>query len=643
MAQERILVIEDSSETQQLLAELVLEPNGYRSLVAMDGEEGLRLALQEHPILIILDLQLPGINGFEVLEELQKLSANIPVVFTSAHQSPELIVRAFRLGARDFVLKPFDPREMLEAIQRTLTAARSRKKQQQFTQQLQEDNQQFERQLQELKALYAIGRSVTSLLDLNRVLNRIVEAAIYVANAEEGMLMLLDDEGENLYLRAAKNVDESDVRNLRVRVDDSTVKRAIQTNQPVLLTADHIQIATGYMVKALLYVPLRVPERGVIGVLGVANREVEDSFFKQDIFLLSALADYAAVAIENAQLFSTAETERLKLETILREADEIIIVVDEENNILICNAAARVALNLAGVSPTLRPLEDILPHPVLHEMLVYVQETGQAVSREMSLDDERIFNAQLKPIEGVGRVLVMQDITYLKKLDSIKSEFVAIVSHDLRTPLTSIQGYVDLLSRVGPLNEQQQKCVGRVQESADTITELINDSLDIGRIGAGLDLDMSACDLREIILKAIGDARPQTDEKRQELYWKPPETLPLVLGNARRLRQVVDNLLINAIKYTQEEGWITVSATADNDHVVIHVADNGIGIPLAQQPHVFDKFYRVESDEVRDIQGTGLGLAIVKAVIEKHNGRVWVESKPGMGSVFSFILPALID
>jgi signal transduction histidine kinase/CheY-like chemotaxis protein len=643
MAQERILVIEDSSETQQLLAELVLEPNGYHAIAAMDGEEGIRLALQEPPVLIILDLQLPGINGFEVLEELQKLKVNIPVVFTSAHQSPELIVRAFRLGARDFVLKPFDPREMLEAIRRTLNAARSREKQQQFTQQLEEDNRQFERQLQELKALYAIGRSVTSLLDLNRVFNRIVEAAIYVTNAEEGMLMLLDDAEEELYLRAAKNVDESNARNLRVRVDDSTVKRAIQTNQPVLLTAGHIEVATGYPVKALLYVPLRAPERGVIGVLGVANREAGTSFSKQDIFLLSALADYAAVAIENAQLFGTAETERVKLETILREADEIIIVVDEENNILLCNAAARVALNLASVSLTPRPLEEILPHPVLREMLVYVQETGQAISREMSLDDERIFNAQLKPIEGVGRVLVMQDITYLKKLDSIKSEFVAIVSHDLRTPLTSIQGYVDLLSRVGPLNEQQQKCVARVQESADTITELINDSLDIGRIGAGLDLDMSACDLREIISKAIDNARPQTEEKLQELYWRPPETLPPVLGNARRLRQVIDNLLINAIKYTQEEGWITVSATEDNEHVVVHVADNGIGIPLAQQPHIFDKFYRVESDEVRDIQGTGLGLAIVKAVIEKHNGRVWVESKPGMGSVFSLVLPALQD
>lgn len=641
MSQKRVLIIDDSAETQQLLAELVLEPNGYRPLAALDGEEGLRLALEEQPDLIILDMQLPEMSGIEVLQALRQRNVDIPVIFTSVRESAESVVQALRLGARDYIVKPFAPQDMQQAIQRALATARLREERDQLTQQLLEANQQLQRQLQELNAVYAIGRSVTSLLDLNRVLNRVVEAAVYVADAEEGMLLLLDGESGELYLRAAKDVDEKVARSLRVRVDDSVAGRAMRTDRPVLLTGERAKVATGYLVKALLYLPLRVPERGVIGVLGVANREAERSFSERDIFLLSALVDYAAIAIENARLFETVEVERAKLEAVLREAQEAVIVVDEENNILLCNAAARAALDLAEANLLRRHVAEAIPHLTLREMFAQVRETGQAAHSEVPLKDGRTFNAQLTPIEGVGRVLVMQDITHLKELDRIKSEFVATVSHDLRTPLTTIQGYIELLPRAGPLNAQQREFIERAGESMQAITELIGDLLDVGRIEAGFDLEMMPCDLREVIEEAVKDFRPQAAEKGQDLRWQPPEALPLVQGNPLRLRQVMDNLLSNAVKYTQEGGWIAVSAVEDNGHVVVRVADNGIGIPPAQQPYIFDKFYRVESDETADIKGTGLGLAIVKAVIEKHNGRVWVESRPGVGSVFSFVLPAL--
>lgn len=635
MAQERILIIEDSSETQQLLAELVLEPNGYRPIVALDGEEGLRLALEEHPDLIILDMQLPKMSGIQVLEALHERNVSIPVILATIRESPELVVRSFRLGACDYVIKPFDPREMQEAIQRAFVVARERGERGQLA-------QQFRQQLQELNAVHAIGRSVTSLLDLNRVLNRVVEAAVYVAGAEEGMLLLLDSESGELYLRAAKNMDEEVVRGLRLRVDGSAARRALETNQPVLLTGEQAKITTGYQAKTLLYLPLEVPERGVIGVLGVVNRETERSFSERDSFLLAALADYAAIAIENARRFETAEGERAGLEAVLRETQAAIIVVDKDDNILLCNTAARVVLHLTEADLLRRPVGEVIPYPALCEIFSQVHETGWTVYKEVYLNDGRTFNVQLTPIEEVGRMLVMQDITRLKELDRVRSEFVVTISHDLRTPLTTIQGYVELLSRVGPLNEQQQEFIQRARASMETITKLIDNLLDIGRIEAGFDLETKPCDLGQVIEEAVREFRLQAEEK-QELRWQPVETLLLVQGNSRRLRRVMDNLLDNAIKYTQEGGWIAVSAIEDDGHIVVGVADNGIGISQAEQPYVFDKFYRVESDETADIEGTGLGLAIVKAVIEEHKGRVWVESKPGEGSVFSFILPALKD
>lgn len=641
MAQERVLVIEDSFETQQLLAELVLEPNGYRAIAALDGAEGVHLALEEQPDLIILDMKLPKLDGLEVLQTLRQRDSDIPVIFTTVHDSPELVVQAFRLGARDYVMKPFAPHEMLEAIQRVFSAIKLAEERDQLTQQLLKANQQQERQLQELNAIYTIGRSVTSVLDLTRVLNRVVEAAVYVAGAEEGLLLLLDSAKKELYLRAAKNVDEKVARNLRVLVDDSVAGRAIQSNRPVLVTGDRAKVITGYLAQAMLYLPLQVPERGVIGALGVINRQSEHSFSEKDIFLLSALADYAAIAIENARLFESAESERAKLETILRQTQNAIIITDKENNILLCNAAARAALGLDEDPALCGATAEDIPNQTLRDIFAQVQQTEQTVRTEAPLEDGRTFNAQLTPIKEVGHVLMMQDITHLKELNRIKSEFVANVSHDLRTPLTSIQGYVELLPRVGPLNEQQQDFVQCVHDSMQTITEMIDSLLNVGRIEAGFDLEMMPYDLAKVIEASVQTIRPQAEKKEQELHWQPPQGLSLVQCNPHRLQQVIDNLLSNAIKYTPEGGRIAVSAIEDRGHIVVSVADNGIGIPLAQQPYIFDKFYRVESTDTIGIVGSGLGLSIVKTVIEKHNGRVWVESKPGAGSVFSFVLPAL--
>jgi len=639
--QKRVLVIEDSFETQQLLAELVLEPNDYRPLSALDGEEGLRLALEEHPDLIVLDMQLPKMNGLEVLEAFRSRDVDIPVIFTTVRESVELVVQAFRLGARDYVIKPFDPQEMLDAIERVFTSGVLREERDQLTQQLVDANQQLQRQLQELNVIYTIGRSVTSLLDPDRVLNRVVEAAVYLADAEEGLLLLLDEGRDELYLRAAKDVEERVARTLRVRMDDSIAARVIQTDRPVLITGDRAKVTTSYLAKALLYLPLRVPDRGVIGVLGVVNREAERPFSERDIFLLSALADYAAIAIENARLFETAKAGRIRLEAVLQGAQEAIIVVDQESKFLLCNAAARAALSLGNGDLLHRPVGEAILHPVLTSMFVQLRETRKATHSEVSLEDGRTFNAQLTPIEGIGGVLVMQDITYLKELDRVKSEFVSTVSHDLRTPLTTIQGYIELLPRAGPLNAQQQEFILRAGQSMEAITVLINNLLDIDRLEAGFDMDMEPCDLVHIIDESVEDFLEQAQEKRQELRWDPPEALPLVRGSSHRLRQVLDNLISNAIKYSPEAGWIAVSADEDSGHIVVRVADNGIGIPPSQQPYVFDKFYRVESDQTLGIKGTGLGLAIVKTVIEKHNGRVWVESRPGIGSVFSFVLPVL--
>jgi len=234
--------------------------------------------------------------------------------------------------------------------------------------------------------------------------------------------------------------------------------------------------------------------------------------------------------------------------------------------------------------------------------------------------------------------VTMQDITHLKELDRIKSDFVSTVSHDLRSPLTAILGYVELIGRAGPVTDQQREFIHRVQMSVNNITSLINDLLDLGRIEAGFDTRKEIVPLAAIIQYAVEGLRTRINEKGQILTLSIEEKLPSVLGNPVRLRQLINNVLGNSVKYTSRGGQIGICLRAEAGQVIIQVSDNGPGIPPADQPYIFDKFYRA-SNVPNDVPGTGLGLAIVKSIVENHQGRIWVDSTLGQGSIFTVVFP----
>jgi len=638
VANERILIVDDSKEIQEILRNIVLEPAGYRVLTASSGADGLRLAIEEQPDLVILDEQMPEMTGLQLLQALREEHLDLPVVFMTGHGSEELVVQAFRLGARDYVIKPFEPQRMGRIVERLLEQARQEQEQRELRQQLEQSNRQLQQQVRELNTLSFIGRSVTSRLDLETVLKRVVEAAVFLTRAEEGLLLLREPGSAELVLRAARNIDEKRAQQLRVPVQDPLAGQLLRDGQPILLN-ESAKVVTGYLVRSLLYAPLRTPERGVFGILGATHRASARKFTPRDSRHLCALADYAAMALENARLYERAQTERQKLQAVLRETGEAVMILDQELRITLCNPAAGAALGIS-TDAVGQPALEAISQPTLKELLVAASRVERALHTEVEGRGERSYSAQLNPVEGVGYVLMMQDITHLKELDRIKSEFVATASHDLRTPLTAIRGYVDLLEKVGPLNEQQVAFVAEIRKGVTHITGLLGDLLDLGRIEAGYDLEMEPLHLESIVDAVVAEFRPLAEERGQEVRWDPT-ALPLIRGNPRRLRQVLENLLSNAARSTEEGGWIALEAEEDDGHIVVRVADSGVGIPSADQPHVFERFYRLPASEHDDGGATGLELVIVKSVIEKHGGRIWMESQPGVGSSFSFVLPTM--
>ncbi len=356
-------------------------------------------------------------------------------------------------------------------------------------------------------------------------------------------------------MRASKNFDEDFAHTFRLQTNDSLAGQVIASGKPVVLDERSPQkIKTSYLVHSLIYVPLRV--RGqTLGVLGVDNRKLGHTLTREDLTVLAAMADYAAIAIENARLYQRTDTERRKLETVLTQTENGVIVVDDENRLVLINRAAQEALGVNGRAVIGRSIVESVDDPGLLSLL---RTPGDHPRREeIEVPDGRIFNAQRTPIEGVGQSIVLQDITHLKELDRIKSEFVTTVSHDLRSPLTAILGYVELIERAGNINEQQRDFIRRVQLSVQQITNLVTDLLDLGRIEAGLETARESSPISVLARYAVEGLRASAETRGLRLLIDLPDDLPMISGDPIRLRQMIGNLLENAIKYTPAGGEVS--------------------------------------------------------------------------------------
>jgi two-component system phosphate regulon sensor histidine kinase PhoR len=636
MAEASILVAEDSTDIRQLLEDTVLKPAGYAVRSVGDGMSALALARELKPDLIITDQNMPNLSGTELARRLHFDLPGIPVILITSEGSEGLAVEAMRSGVVDYLTKPFEAELLLAAVGRALATGRRWQTMVSAQSEAEANTQSLERRLHELETLAHIGRTVTATLDQDAVLTTVVDAAVRLTEAEEGSLLLLDEGTGELYMRASKNFDEEFARTFRLQVRDSLAGQVIASGQPVILDESAPQkIKTSYLVHSLVYVPLRVRGR-TIGVLGVDNRKAGRALTREEMTVMMAMADYAAIAIENAQLYNRSEAERRKLEAILKQTEDGVIVVDQENRLLLMNHTAQQAFGvddrLVGRS-VVETFDD-------QQLLALLRAPGDLPRREeIVLRDGRVFNAQRTPIQGVGQAVVLQDITHLKELDRIKSEFVTTVSHDLRSPLTAILGYVELIDRAGEVNDQQREFIRRVRHSVEQIRVLITDLLDLGRIEAGMDAAKQSTPLPVLARYAIDGLRASAESKNLELEADLPDDLPLITGDPIRLRQLIGNLLENAIKYTPPGGRVHIETLSEDDQVILRVSDNGPGIPPGDQPYLFDKFFRA-SNVPDETPGTGLGLSIVKSIVDSHNGRIWVESVLGQGTRFTVVLPA---
>jgi signal transduction histidine kinase/HAMP domain-containing protein len=392
--------------------------------------------------------------------------------------------------------------------------------------------------------------------------------------------------------------------------------------------------------ESLMAVALRHENRHY-GVLWAAYKK-QHVFTESDIRFISTLASQASLAVANIRLFLAVEAGRRQLEAVLNSTPDPVLVTDASNRLIMANPAAGQLFGVTirrGERPDIQKTIQIKP---LNDLLL--SSSRESHSAEINLPDGKTYlaTASAMTAEGrmVGRVCILRDVTELKKVDILKSDFVATVSHDLRSPLTLMRGYATMLEMAGDLNEQQKNYVKMIVQGVDNMSRLVNNLLDLGRIEFGVGLQVESIPVLDILERVTGGLQMQAKQKNISLGVEIPRDMPHAIeADQGLLHQAVFNLVENAIKYTPEGGEVTIYLQTSPSTLTFAIRDSGIGIQENDLARLFEKFYRGTNREALAQRGTGLGLAIVKSVAERHGGRVWVESEAGRGSTFFLQIP----
>jgi two-component system phosphate regulon sensor histidine kinase PhoR len=341
------------------------------------------------------------------------------------------------------------------------------------------------------------------------------------------------------------------------------------------------------------------------------------------------------------------DSERAKLDLVLSSMFEGVIVTDSSEKIILMNPSLR-KIFLVDTNPEGKKPLEVIRNTAVQDIVDKIIQGKQGLATEeitVSVPEEKILKVNGVPIvrnnEFEGAILVFHDITELRRLEQIRQDFVANVSHELRTPISSIKGYAETLLE-GALEDKDnaKEFISIIYQDSNRLANLINDLLDLSKIESGkMKMNFVPLDAASVIKRAVTVIENQAKGKSISFKLNLAPELPKIKADETRFSQVMINLLDNAIKYTSENGSVTVTAKVVNNSLQVDIEDTGIGISEKDLPRIFERFYRVDKARSRELGGTGLGLSIVKHIVQAHSGQVWVKSELGLGSTFSFTIP----
>lgn len=504
--------------------------------------------------------------------------------------------------------------------------------------------------------LLQISRAVTAQLDLISVLNLVINVSVEMLAGTSGLIALYEEEGnDELRIRTSVGIPPDTWPALSPLLElpliDPTIPREVEERILREVTA-----STGLHLRQVVALPLTFRNRP-IGIIYVFRAALNVAFSTDDVRVLQAFADQAAIAVSNARLYQGVLREKQRLDAIIEQSADGVMILDNRWRITTFNKAMETLTGWPRNEAIGRPCAEVLgirnmqdvpicPRDCPLQRVPHVQNPvveGRITSRD---GRERYIQSRYAPQVGEGQtfqgaIANVRDITDQKREEELQNTFVSVISHELKTPVSIIKGYAGTLGREDATwsEETLREGLHVIEAEADRLAHQIQDLLDVSRLQTGwIRLEMTDWSLPTLAQEVVRSFATQTDD-RFVFELRFPDDLPPVHADYERVRMVLTNLVGNAVKYSPEGGTIRIGGRAEGDIAIIYVSDQGIGIAPEEQERIFERFYRVDNRLRRTTQGTGLGLYLARVIIKAHGGTISVSSQVGRGSRFVLTLP----
>jgi len=501
--------------------------------------------------------------------------------------------------------------------------------------------------------LLSISRAMTARLDLPSLLRLILEKAVEMLAGGAGLIALRGRDGA-FRVRASHGFSGHTPQLFAPLLTDLPSLRSRWPIPDLYARLQLVAASAGIHLSQVVGLPLTLEDE-LIGVIYVF-RTHGTAFSANDRQVLASFADQAAIAVRNASLYQQSAEEQRRLEAIISNSADGVLIMDAQCRIQTINHALAQMTGWAPEQARGQPCAHVIA--LRNAQGVDICQTGcplRSLPEKGKLQVEGdIFRSDghrtsvsitYSPLYDDDGVLVsiignVHDITRFREAEEMKAMFISVISHELKTPVALIKGYASTLRREDADwdRETMRESLAIIEDESDRLDHLINNLLEASRIQAGtLNLEMNDVSIPRLAHKVAERFQVQTTEHDLQVGFPPG--FPPIIADEERLREVLYNLVTNAIKYSPEGGTIRIGGNVRRDYVEVFVSDQGIGIPQRKQSQLFMPFSRVDGGLGRRTQGVGLGLFLCKAIVEGHGGRIWVESEPGQGSTFHFTLP----
>ncbi len=648
----KVLIIDDLKDNLISLSALLrtVIPD-LTILTALSGEEGIRLTLKENPDTILLDIQMPKMDGFEVCKKLKqnRKTWRIPIILiTAVRTDAESRIRGLETGADASLIKPIDEGELAAQVKAMLRIRHSEQLLSKEKDLLEELVVERTHKLKESEAKFSAAF-------------RSSPGAITISTIDEGRILDTSKSFFDLFGHKRESAVGQTILKLKVWAYPEQRKKFIQELQKKGTLKNFeftFRKKSGDLRNGLLSAEILVLDSKphvLVVTTDITQRILaEESLKKSEQKLEEYSKSLKKRVSERTQKLHRAlentETAKDRIDAIIKSVSNGLVVTDTQNRIILMNNAAEELLGIQFSNVINRSIDLAIKEKSLRERF---RTTIEEKPAGYNFDFEIPGKGSKKPLtlhastsvifdknhKRSGVVMIFFDVTKEREVDRMKTDFLATAAHELRTPLTSIQGFSEiLLKKEGLSTQEREKYLTYINNQSLVLSDLIQDLLNISRIesGLGLTFKIAKCQGDELIKEVLSFFRNISPQHTFDLNL--PQKPVYVHADKKKVEQVLKNLIDNAIKYSPDRDKIWIKGVVQNGFFQVSIQDNGIGITPKQAKQIFEKFYRANHGDTQPT-GTGLGLTIVKYIVEKQNGKIWVDSKIGKGTTVTFTLP----